>query len=155
MKKEIRQTKIDQLINKKIIATQDDLIAELERVGVKATQATISRDIREMKIVKAQDEQGNLRYVIFKSGNLSEEVHLFEIIFEVVTNITKIQFMNVVKTIPSNGNLLAAIIDDFGLTDIVGTVAGHDTIMIISPDEQAAERVYAIFTEHANVDNLI
>ncbi|MHC9536990.1 arginine repressor [Dellaglioa sp. BT-FLS60] len=155
MKKEIRQTKIDQLINKKIIATQDDLIAELERVGIKATQATISRDIREMKIVKAQDEQGNLRYVIFKSGNLSEEVHLFEIIFEVVTNITKIQFMNVVKTIPSNGNLLAAIIDDFGLTDIVGTVAGHDTIMIISPDEQAAERVYAIFTEHANVDNLI
>ncbi|WP_409022715.1 arginine repressor [Dellaglioa sp. P0083] len=155
MKKEIRQAKIEQLINKKVIATQDDLISELEHVNIKATQATISRDIREMKIVKAQDEQGDLRYAIFKSGNLSEEVHLFEIIFEVVTNITKIQFMNVVKTIPSNGNLLAAIIDDFGFPDIVGTVAGHDTIMIISSDEQAAQRVYDIFTEHANPDNLI
>lgn len=155
MKKEIRQTKIEQLINKKIIATQDELISELNRTGIKATQATISRDIREMKIVKAQDEQGNLKYAIFKSGNLSEEVHLFEIIFEVVTSITEIQFMNVVKTIPSNGNLLAAIIDDFGFSDIVGTVAGHDTIMIISPNEQAAQRVHTIFMNHANPDNLV
>ena len=63
--------------------------------------------------------------------------------------------MNVVKTIPSNGNLLAAIIDDFGFSDIVGTVAGHDTIMIISPNEQAAQRVHTIFMNHANPDNLV
>ena len=109
MKKSIRQARIEQLINQYPIGTQEDLMKRLEDTGIKATQATISRDIREMQIVKTQDGQGNLRYTIFKAGNKSEKEHLHETINEVVTGLTRVEFINIVRTLPSNGNLLAAI----------------------------------------------
>ena len=58
MKKELRQAKIEQLITKQIISNQDDLLKALKKAGISATQATISRDIREMQIVKQQDGDG-------------------------------------------------------------------------------------------------
>lgn len=63
--KELRQAKIEQLITKQIISNQDDLLKALKKAGISATQATISRDIREMQIVKQQDGDGHLRYVVF------------------------------------------------------------------------------------------
>lgn len=85
MKKSMRQSRIEQLINQYPIGTQEELMEHLEEVGIQATQATISRDIREMQIVKAQDGHGHLRYTIFKAGNRSEEERLRETINEVVT----------------------------------------------------------------------
>ncbi|KRK90187.1 arginine repressor [Levilactobacillus koreensis JCM 16448] len=142
MKKSIRQARIEQLINQYPIGTQEELMEHLEEVGIQATQATISRDIREMQIVKAQDGHGHLRYTIFKAGNRSEEEHLKETINEVVTGLTRVEFVNILKTLPSNGNLLAAIFDDLNLPEIAGTLAGHDTIFIISPNAQVAEKLH-------------
>lgn len=64
MKKEVRQSKIEQIINQFAVTTQDDLMARLKDAGINATQATISRDIREMQIVKQQDATGASRYMI-------------------------------------------------------------------------------------------
>lgn len=142
MKKSIRQAHIERLINQYAIGTQEELMVHLERIGIQATQTTISRDIREMQIVKSQDGQGHLRYAIFKVGNRTEEAHLRETINEVVTGITRVEFINILKTQPSNGNLLAAIFDDVNLPEITGTLAGHDTIFIISPNEEVAIKLY-------------
>ncbi|KRK49196.1 arginine repressor [Secundilactobacillus kimchicus] len=152
MKKSLRQSRIEQLINQYPIGTQEDLMRHLEEIGIKATQATISRDIREMQVVKAQDGNGNLRYTIFKPGNKSEEEHLHETINEVVIGLTRVQFMNVIKTLPSNGNLLAAILDDLNMPEVVGTLAGHDTIIVVSPNEKVAQQLNEEIAQNMNPD---
>lgn len=154
MKKSTRQARIEQLINQYTIATQDELMDYLKKSDITATQATISRDIREMQIVKAADGNGNLRYTIFKAGNHSEELHLYETINEVVTSVQQVEFMNIIKTLPSDGNLLAAIIDDLHMEEVAGTLAGHDTIFIISPNVKVATQLHERFISHVNPDLL-
>ena len=139
MNKSERQAALARIINQKPIATQEELLAALKADGIDATQATISRDIREMQIVKAQDAKGTLRYTIFRGSEESQLERLGRSIREVGLTITRVQFLNVIKTLPSNGNLLAAIIDDIDFDQVVGTIAGHDTIVVISPDEKQAK----------------
>lgn len=139
MNKTQRQATLARIINQKVISTQDELLAELKNAGIEATQATISRDIREMRIVKAQDANGTVRYSIFRGDTDSQRERLGASVREVGLSITRVQFLNVIKTLPSNGNLLAALIDDIDFAQVVGTVAGHDTIVVISPDEDAAK----------------
>ena len=147
MNKSERQAALTRIINQKPIATQEELLAALKAAGIDATQATISRDIREMKIVKSQDATGTLRYTIFRG---SSESQLGRSIREVGLSITRVHFMNVIKTLPSNGNLLAAIIDDIGFEQVVGTIAGHDTIVVISPDEKQAKWFEAAYRQAFN-----
>ena len=139
MNKSERQAALARIINQKPIATQEELLAAWKAAGSEATQATISRDIREMQIVKAQDAKGTLRYTIFRGSEESQLERLGRSIREVGLTITRVQFLNVIKTLPSNGNLLAAIIDDIDFDQVVGTIAGHDTIVVISPDEKQAK----------------
>lgn len=153
MKKEVRQAKIEQLINQNIISTQGALMQALRENGITATQATISRDIREMRIVKEKDGNGNIRYAIFKANSQSEEERLFQTISETVNTITKVEFMNVVKTSARNANVIAAIIDDLALPEIVGTLAGFDTLVLISQSSQDAQKVYDLFMEHIDQDD--
>ncbi|WP_445622236.1 arginine repressor [Lacticaseibacillus paracasei] len=150
MNKSERQAALTRIINQKPIATQEELLAALKAAGIDATQATISRDIREMKIVKSQDATGTLRYTIFRGSSESQLERLGRSIREVGLSITRVHFMNVIKTLPSNGNLLAAIIDDIGFEQVVGTIAGHDTIVVISPDEKQAKWFEAAYRQDFN-----
>lgn len=143
MKKADRQKVIADIIASSVVQTQEQLLQELEKAGIQATQATVSRDIREMRIVKSKDAAGISRYTILK--NIDEEKltdRLNNMVKEVGLSVTRVMFMNVIKTLPSNGNLLAALIDDANFPQVVGTVAGHDTIVVISPDVEAAEWFY-------------
>lgn len=155
MKKELRQAKIEQLINQQVISNQEELMQALQNLGIKATQATISRDIREMQIVKQQDSNGDLRYVIFKSNSHSEQDKLYKTINDVVTDVTTVEFMNVIHTTARNANVLAAILDELSLPDVAGTLAGFDTLVIISPSKESAQKLYATFMEHVDQDNLL
>lgn len=148
MKKSERQAVIEQLISEYPIATQEELMAKLKAEGIAATQATISRDIREMQIVKTPDEHGQTRYAIFKTTNKNEQDRLFETLHDVVTSIDRVEFMNIIHTLPSNGNLLAAIIDDLNLPEVSGTLAGHDTIFVVSPNTTVAKQLYESFASH-------
>ena len=150
MNKSERQAALTRIINQKPIATQEELLAALKAAGIDAPQATISRDIREMKIVKSQDATGTLRYTIFRGSSESQLERLGRSIREVGLSITRVHFMNVIKTLPSNGNLLAAIIDDIGFEQVVGTIAGHDTIVVISPDEKQAKWFEAAYRQAFN-----
>ncbi|MFD1431944.1 arginine repressor [Lacticaseibacillus yichunensis] len=139
MNKAERQAALAKIINQKSISTQEELLSELKNAGIDATQATISRDIREMRVVKAQDGTGTVRYTLFRGDSESELERLGNSVREVGLSITRVEFMNIIKTIPSNGNLLAAILDTIDFPQVVGTLAGHDTIVVISPDVASAE----------------
>ncbi|KRL16832.1 arginine repressor protein [Lentilactobacillus rapi DSM 19907 = JCM 15042] len=155
MKKEARQSKIEQIINQYTITTQDELMAKLKLSGINVTQATLSRDIREMQIVKQPDSSGDSRYMIFKSGNQNELERMYRMINGTVTDIRQIQFINVIHTQPSYANPLAAVIDDLHLDDVAGTLAGYDTIVLFSPSVEAAKSINNLFTKHSNPDLLV
>ena len=139
MNKAERQNTLARIINQKVINTQDELLAELKHAGIEATQATISRDIRELRIVKAQDASGALRYTIFRGDSESQLERLGKSIREVALSNTRVPFMNVLKTLPSKGNLLAAIIHDNKFAQEVGPPAGHATNVANSPDAATAK----------------
>ena len=141
MKKVERQRKIEQLIKQNVIATQDELMRQLEANGIKATQATISRDIRELQIIKEQDSNGVVRYVIFKGNNQNEEEKLIKAIEETVVDIRQVEFMNIIHTLPRNANVLAAILDGLSLPAVAGTLAGYDTVVFICCSKDDATQI--------------
>lgn len=112
MKKEDRQQKIEHLIKKNKITNQEGLLQALEDAGIHATQATVSRDIREMKIIKQTKPDGSSYYVLLKQDYSDPKQRIKETISDIVTDVTNVQFVNIVKTTPRNANVLAALIED-------------------------------------------
>ena len=124
-----RRTKILELIVKNEIGTQEELTAKLEEAGFNATQATVSRDIREMKLTKVADASGKLRYVAFKTtqDDMNEKyIRIFLDGFVSMDNATNIL---VVKTVSGMAMAVAAALDHMDFPEIVGSIAGDDTIM--------------------------
>ncbi len=148
MKKEVRQKKIAQLIKKHKVSNQESLLEALKDEGIQATQATVSRDIREMQIIKDTDAAGETYYTIFQNEKGDAKQKIAERINELVTEVTNVHFINVVKTTPRNANVLAALIDDEGLEGIVGTLAGYDTLVLFSPDDETALKITKYFKQN-------
>ncbi|MFW7420783.1 arginine repressor [Vagococcus fluvialis] len=151
MKKENRQDLIKEIISTEKIESQQQLLEELAKHGVEATQATISRDINELRIVKMNDENGNIRYDILPERVVFEnDSQLREVLNDSVTQITQVQFMNIVKTLLGTADVVAAEIDELGLSEIVGTLAGTDTIVLISTSEAEAKQINKQLSSYLN-----
>ncbi|MBR3879228.1 MAG: arginine repressor [Clostridia bacterium] len=135
-----RQEKIIELITKYEINTQDDLIDMLGVEGYKVTQATVSRDIRDLDLVKVATPGGSYKYVVSRlSKNGVGGVSLLRNpIVETVVNITAAQNIVVLKTTPGMAGAVATFIDRMPDSNILGSVAGDDTIIIVTPDNDAA-----------------
>ena len=128
MKRE-RQEKILELISTRQIGTQEELTEELERAGFVATQATVSRDIREMKLTKVAMSDGKQRYVAYRETpqNLSEKyIRIFRDGFLSMDNAQNIL---VIKTVSGMAMAVAAAVDAMKWNEVVGCIAGDDTIM--------------------------
>ena len=93
-----------------------------------------------------------MRYVVFKEQNQAEWLRLYKAIYDFVIEITQVEFVNVVKTMPRNANVLAAIIDDLKPECVAGTIAGYDTLVVISPSADAALEFKKMTIEHINHD---
>lgn len=124
-----RQAKILDLIVKKEIGTQEELTTELERAGFVATQATVSRDIREMKLTKVAMSNGKLRYVAYRKTeeNMTEKYN--RIFCDGFVSMDNAQNILVIKTVAGMAMAVAAALDHMELSEIVGSIAGDDTIM--------------------------
>lgn len=141
MKKIERQRLIKQLITQKEIETQEELIMQLEAEGVKATQATVSRDIREMSIVKTHSSDGHVKYAIFPQNQpSSSENKLKESLKDTVVRMERVQFMTIIHTEMGGADVVANFLDEVSYEDVAGTVAGVDTIIIISRSNEDAQR---------------
>lgn len=135
-----RQEKIIELITKYEINTQDDLIDMLNVEGYKVTQATVSRDIRDLDLVKVATPGGSYKYVVSRmSKNGVGGVSLLRNpIVETVISITCAQNIVVFRTTPGMAGAVATFIDRMPDNNILGSVAGDDTIIVVTPDNDAA-----------------
>ena len=134
-----RQAKILEIIATKNIETQEQLLAELQAEGFRGTQATISRDIKELRIVKELTSLGTYRYTISASDlGSSFSARLNTIFRECVISFDYAQNIIVVRTLPGLASAAGSAIDAMNLNTIVGTLAGDDTVMIVMRDTNAA-----------------
>ena len=134
-----RQAKILEIIANKSIETQEQLLSELQAEGFRGTQATISRDIKELRIVKELASLGTYRYTISTSDlGSSFSARLNTIFRECVISFDYAQNIIVVRTLPGLASAAGSAIDAMNLHSIVGTLAGDDTVMIVMRDTNAA-----------------
>lgn len=134
-----RQAKILEIISNKNIETQEQLLAELQAEGFRGTQATISRDIKELRIVKELTSLGAYRYTISNSNLGSTfSARLNTIFRECVISVDYAQNIIVVRTLPGLASAAGSAIDAMNLNTIVGTLAGDDTVMIVMRDTNTA-----------------
>lgn len=134
-----RQAKILEIIANKNVETQEQLLAALQAEGFRGTQATISRDIKELRIVKELTSLGTYRYTVSNSdiGN-SFSARLNTIFRECVISFDYAQNIIVVRTLPGLASAAGSAIDAMNLSTIVGSLAGDDTVMIVMRDTNAA-----------------
>lgn len=124
-----RQAKILDLIVKKEIGTQEELTMELERAGFLATQATVSRDIREMKLTKVAMSDGKLRYVAYRKTQEDMRKKFIRIFRDGYVSMDNAQNILVIRTVAGMAMAVAAALDNMELPEIVGCIAGDDTVM--------------------------
>ena len=134
-----RQAKILEIISNKNIETQEQLLSELQAEGFRGTQATISRDIKELRIVKELTSLGTYRYTISANDFSSTfSTRLNTIFRECVISFDYAQNIIVVRTLPGLASAAGSAIDAMNLNTIVGTLAGDDTGMIVMRDTNSA-----------------
>ncbi len=137
-----RQMKVQEIITKEIIRTQEDLADKLHLSGFDVTQATVSRDIKEMGLIKVPSADDDYRYAV------PSEVHptnmqdrLKRVLRETVVSINDTESIIVIRTIPGNAHALAAVMDNSKWEEVIGTVAGDDTILLVIKPKEAVARV--------------
>ena len=140
--KKRRHEAILKIISDKAVSTQEELQAELKIAGFDTTQATVSRDIRELRLVKSSDRHGKQRY--YMSNKDIKGSPKFEDIFSSsVTSITAAMNDIVIKCYAGMANAACASLDSMNYSDIIGTLAGDDTIFVITSSEQSAAHLAA------------
>lgn len=127
-----RQSHILTLIKEQSICTQDELVAALRRQGYDITQATISRDIKELGIVKMTSGNGVQRYVPMERSGEIAAGRLLKVFSEAVVFCENAGNIVVIKTLPGMAQASASALDSMRLLDVVGSIAGDDTVFVVT-----------------------
>ena len=142
MKKAARHARIRDIIGRQAIETQDELAEALRQMHIDVTQATVSRDIKELMLIKVPIGDGRYRYAYPASKDALFSNKRMERLFQ--DSVTCMDFSEniiVVKTLPGTANAVASALDHAGWPDILGTVAGDDSILVVVKPKEAAGTV--------------
>jgi arginine repressor len=139
--KSIRQSEIIRLISDRDIDTQEELASLLRDRGYKVTQATISRDIRELRLIKISDQNGGLKYARPDRPETAVSERLTRILSDSLISAACSGNLIVVKTLSGSANVAAEAIDTLGWPEILGTIAGDNTIFVAVGKENDASEV--------------
>ena len=134
-----RQAKIMEIISNRNVETQEQLLILLQEEGFRGTQATISRDIKELRIVKELTGMGTYRYTVSSnevSGSFSNRLNT--IFRECVTGFDYANNIIVIRTLPGLASAAGSAIDSMSMSMVVGTLAGDDTVMVVMRDNNSA-----------------
>lgn len=135
--KTLRQKKIMEIIGKSVVATQEELAEALKAEGFLATQATVSRDIKELRLVKIPTGGDTYRYGLPQDkGMAGNEDRLRRMLKEMVLAVNYSGSIVVLRTYPGNAQAVASLIDQAGWPEVIGTVAGDDTILLVTKSQQ-------------------
>lgn len=141
-----RHAKILELIEKYDIETQDELAARLKEEGFDVTQATVSRDIREMRLTKVSVEKGRQKYVAMANSDSEISDRLIRVFRETVVKMDYAGNMVVIKTLEGMGMAVGVALDNMQNNEILGTIAGDDTVFcVIRGNHQAAELIERLY----------
>ena len=134
-----RQSKILEIITNENIETQEQLLARLQDFGINSTQATISRDIKQMHLVKEPIGHGVYKYALSDNRTRLNFAEKLRTIFrESITSVEHAQNIVVVKTMPGLASAACAALDDMKITYMLGSLAGDDTAFLVMKDNEAA-----------------
>ena len=138
-----RQSIILELISEQDIETQFDLMEALAKKGIQTTQATLSRDIRDLRLIKETGPNGRTRYARSKEAETrAEDDRLKRILRDSIQNADLAQNLLVIKTIPGLASGVCSAIDNMKHEGLVGTIAGDDTAFIAFKDNDSAIKFY-------------
>lgn len=143
MQKTKRLLTIEKIIREARISTQVELLKKLKGKGVSCTQATLSRNLRQLGVGRIPDGSGNYRYSIPDNARASGDSLMKLNIVPVIQELIEAKGMMIIKTIPGNANNTALFIDNAGRYEIAGTIAGDDTILLIPRDGISSHRLHS------------
>ncbi|MEC5422299.1 transcriptional regulator ArgR [Virgibacillus sp. C22-A2] len=141
MSKIQRHIKIRELITENEIETQDDLVDHLKYLGYKVTQATVSRDIKELHLVKVLTNKGTYKYSLPADSRFNPLNKLKRLIMDAFVKIENAGHFIVLKTLPGNAHAVGVLIDNLDWEEIMGTICGDDTCLIICKTEADSEKL--------------
>lgn len=127
--KKFRQERIVELIKENVVETQEELADLLIKEGYNATQATISRDIRQLNLTKVATADGRQKYVILESPKYDMQQKYIRVLKDGFLSVNMAENIIVIKTIPGMAMAVAAAVDALEIDGIVGSIAGDDTVM--------------------------
>lgn len=136
-----RQRKILELIKKNVISTQEELVDLLKQEGLNVTQATVSRDIKDLRLIKVSIGDEKYKYAVPKEQIKISEKKLRFMLKEFVLKIDYSENLIVIKTPPGNANAVASVIDNSHWEEIIGTIAGDDNILLIIKPKDAVKEI--------------
>ncbi|CAH0345674.1 transcriptional regulator ArgR [Bacillus sp. CECT 9360] len=139
MNKGQRHIKIREIIANNDIETQDDLVDELKNAGFNVTQATVSRDIKELHLVKVPLMDGRYKYSLPADQRFNPLQKLKRMLIDAFVRIDSASNLLVMKTLPGNAQAIGALIDNLDWEEILGTICGDDTCLIICRTQEDTE----------------
>ncbi|BAQ25276.1 arginine repressor [Streptococcus troglodytae] len=137
MNKKNRQQQIKRIIQTHHIGTQEDIKTQLQKEGISVTQATLSRDLREIGLLKLRDDAGKLYYSLSERNSS----YFTPVILSYILKVTRAEFMLVLHTNLGEADVLANLIDETDSSEILGTVAGADTLLVVCKNEEIASQL--------------
>ncbi|WAM30630.1 arginine repressor [Caldicellulosiruptor naganoensis] len=136
-----RQQKILEIIQSEDIETQEELVERLRELGYDVTQATVSRDIKELRLTKVLTETGKYKYAVLSGPEANITEKLIKVFSESIIKYDTADNLVIIKTITGAAQGAAAAIDSLNWPEVIGTIAGDDTIFIATKGSSAAEKI--------------
>lgn len=137
-----RQARILELVGQRVVDTQEELAAQLQREGFGVTQATVSRDIRELRLVKVPTGEGRARYALAEAATAPARLsdRLLRLFAECVTGVDHSENMVVLSTLAGTAQGVAEAVDALHLPEVIGTLAGERTVFVVVKPRRAVAR---------------
>ena len=139
--KATRHSMIREIIENKDIETQEELAEELGKMGINVTQATVSRDIKELRLLKVQGEKGTYKYATADTAEHGLADRFIRIFSESVISVVHAQNLVVIKTLPGSAHVAGEAVDSLKIPQVVGTISGDNTLLVISGSEEQAKEL--------------
>jgi len=139
MARSLRQSKILELISTKEIETQDELVSFLKQANFEITQATISRDIKELGLIKVLGSEGKYKYALVDSGEQAvsnKNINLFKMC---VISVKSVNNLCIIRTVRQFAQGVCSLIDKLNLVNVVGAFCGDDAVTVVFPNETFAK----------------
>ena len=133
-----RHREILEIISQESVETQEDLARRLRERGFEVTQATVSRDIKELRLLKVLTDEGSYRYAVAEKAEQGLTERLRRIFTETALHVDVAENLIVIKTLPGSAHAAAEMVDTMRWPETVGTLAGDNTILVIARDAQIA-----------------